>query len=614
MSDKRSSRNPISALFSFIWGALTWLRRALANIILLVIIVVIVVAISKHETDMLPDSFALYLAPSGFLVDERQPVAPLAALSGTNQYESETLVTDVVNAIDQARADSRVSHIVLDLNHLLGGGLSKLHEIGLALQTFKDSGKQIIAISDQYSQSQYYLASHADNIYLHDMGHVMLTGFGSYRTYYKDAIDTLGLNFHIFRAGQFKDAVEPYIRNDMSDASREHNSQWINHLWDLYTSRIETQRSLPVGAVDNLIRNTQQQLTDAQGDPAQMALAAGLVDQVSSRQQIRAELIDQFGYDHNADSFKSVNWYRYLHHQQPLPLPGKTYIGVINATGTIYDGEQPPGTVGSETFVKLLRQARDDSDIKALVVRIDSPGGSAFASEVIRSEIQMVRDSGIPVLVSMGSVAASGGYWIATSADEIWALPSTITGSIGVYSIIPTLNESLKKLGIHTDGIGTTPLAGAMNPALPMSEKAAFVLQSTVDGTYRRFLKTVANARDLTQAQVDQIGQGRVWSGAKAFEIGLVDKLGTLDDTIKAAAEYAELKQWDVKTIERALTPFEQFMQQLSNVTMPLPESVQQSLSTLESFSQAAGISPALSLEANTVYAQCLDCTLWSDR
>lgn len=614
MSEKRPSSNPITAFFSFIWGALTWLRRTLANVIFLIIIIVVVVAISQREADILPESFALYLAPSGILVDERQPVDPLAAFGGSNQYDSETLVSDVVNAIESARNDSSVTHLVLDLNYLMGGGLSKLYEIGQALQNFKASGKEIIAYSDQYSQSQYYLASHADKVYLHDMGHVLLLGYGSYRTYFKDAIDKLGLNFHIFRAGKFKDAVEPFLRNDMSDASREHNSQWINHLWNLYTSRIETQRSLPVGAIDEMIRNTQHQLAAAKGDPAQMALNTGLVDSVTSRQQMRAELIDQFGYDRKADSFKAVNWYRYLSHQQTLPLPGKSYIGVINATGAIYGGEQPPGTVGSETLIQLLRQARDDGDIKALVIRIDSPGGSAFASEVIRAEIKMVRDSGIPVLVSMGGVAASGGYWIAVGADEIWALPSTITGSIGVFSVIPTLDQSLSKLGIHTDGIGTSPLADAMNPARPMSDDTAYVLQSTVEGIYQRFLKTVASARDLSEQQVDQIGQGRVWSGAKAVEIGLVDKLGTLSDTINAAASYAELDQWEVKVIEPPLTPFEQFMQQLSNVSVPLPAGVEQTLLKLEQLDQAAGISPILSLQANEIYAQCLDCSLWSEQ
>ncbi|MDO6746113.1 signal peptide peptidase SppA [Gilvimarinus sp. 1_MG-2023] len=614
MSDTHSSRNPVARFFSFIWRGLTCLRRALANLIFLAIIVAIIVAISQREADILPDNFALYIAPSGFLVDERQPVAPLAALNGSDPYESETLVSDLVQAITNARTDERITHLVLDLNYLASSGISKLYEVGQALQSFKDSGKEIIAYSDHYNQAQYYLASHANTIYLHDMGHVMLMGYGSYRSYFKEAIDKLGINFHIFRAGKFKDAVEPFMRNDMSDASRQHNRQWINQLWNLYTSRVETQRSLPVGAIDNLIEHIQQRLEVAAGDPAQMALTAGLVDHVHSRQHLRAELIDQFGYDRQADSFKAVNWYRYLDHQHSLPLPGKSYVGVINASGTIYDGEQPPGTVGSDSFINLLRQARDDGDIKALVIRIDSPGGSAFASEVIRAEIQAVRDSGIPVLISMGGVAASGGYWMATSADEIWALPSTITGSIGVFSVIPTLDQSLDKLGIHTDGIGSTSLAGAMNPALPMDKQTAFIMQSSVDGIYRRFINTVAEARGLSAEQVDQIGQGRVWSGAKALEIGLVDKLGTLTDTLEAAAAYAKLEQWEVKTIEQPLTPFEQFMQQLSSVSIPLPESAERALSSLAQLDSATSIGAALQLEPNRVYAQCLDCTVWSEQ
>lgn len=612
MSDRSSSRNPIVWFFSLLWSGLTWIRRALANLVLLVIILLIVVAISQRKVDTLPDAFALYLAPSGQLVDERQPVAPLDALNNTNPYFEETLVSDVVKAIEKARTDDRISHLVLDLNYLNSGEISKLYEIGQALQAFKTSGKKIIAYSDQYDQGQYYLASHADKIYVHDMGHVLLKGYGSYRSYFKEATDKLGLNFHIFRAGKFKDAVEPFLRNDMSEASREHNRQWLNQLWNLYTSRIESLRSLPVGAINDLINNARQRLSQAGGDPARLALDAGLVDAVRSRQELRAELIDQFGYDRDADSFRAVEWYRYLNHQRSLPLPGKSYIGVINAVGAIYDGEQPPGTIGSETLTRLLRQARDDGDIKALVIRIDSPGGSAFASEVIRAEIQMVRDSGIPVIVSMGSVAASGGYWMATSADEIWALPSTITGSIGVFSVVPTLDQTLEKLGIYTDGIGTTSQAGSMHPGLPMGEDTAFILQSTVDGIYRRFINTVAEARDLTPEQVDQIGQGRVWSGAKALEIGLVDKLGTLSEAINAAADYAQLSQWEIKVIKPPLTPFEHFMQQIANVQIPMPTTVKTALARLKQWPAVTTLAAALQLEPNTVYAQCLDCTLWS--
>lgn len=611
MSEQKTSTNPVRRFFSFIWGAITWLRRTLANLIFLLILVIITIAVSQQKPDVLPGSFALYLAPSGFLVDERQPLDPLSTILGGPQQEGETLVSEVVEAINRATTDNRVTHLIIDLNHLNGGGISKLSEISQALQTFKASGKKVTAYADQYMQSQYYLASHADKIYLHDMGYVLLTGYGSYRTYFKEAIDKLGLNFHIFRAGKFKDAVEPYLRNDMSDASREHNSQWINSLWQVYTSRTETLRSLPAGAIEDLIKQSRQRMAEADGDPAQLAAQAGLVDRVVSRQQLRAELIDEFGYDHDADSFKAIHWQRYLHNEPKLAMPGKSYVAVINATGTIYDGEQPPGSVGSTTFVNLLRQAREDQDVKAIVVRIDSPGGSAFASEVIRAEIKMTRDGGKPVLVSMGSVAASGGYWMATGADEIWALPTTITGSIGVYSVIPTLDDSLRKLGIHNDGIGTTELSDALNPMRPMNSDTAFVLQSTVEGIYQRFLKTVAEARDLSEAQVDAIGQGRVWSGAKAREIGLVDKLGTLNDTIVAAAEFAELKEWEIKHIQTPLSPFEQFMQQLISTELPLPTVQLQTLEKLKEYENVLGLTQLLNFTPMTIYAQCLECTLW---
>ncbi|MDO3382101.1 signal peptide peptidase SppA [Gilvimarinus algae] len=605
-NDKR--KGPVLGFFSALWSGITWLRRTLANLLFILIIVIVVVALGQRETDVLPERFALHLTPHGQLVDQRQPVDPLAALAGNDSRHGETLVRDLVHAINRGAKDDRVTHLVLDLNELTGGGISKLREVGQALENFKQAGKPIIALGDEYMQDQYYLASYADTIYLHDMGHVLLTGYASHRLYLKEAIDKLGINFHIFRAGKFKDAVEPFTRNDMSDASRQHNSQWLNSLWDHYTSRVEALRSLPVGAVNDLIANSDRALAEARGDAAQMALNAGLVDKVASRQQTRAELIELFGYDKQADSFQSVDWYRYLGHEKHLPLPGKSYVGLINATGPIYEGEQPPATVGSDTLIQLLRQVRDDSSIKALVIRIDSPGGSAFASEVIRAEIVTTRDAGIPVIVSMGSVAASGGYWIATAADEIWALPTTITGSIGVFSLIPTLEESLKKLGIHSDGVSTTPLAGALNPTRPLTEDAARVMQLSVDSIYQRFLSTVAESRGLTLEQVDRIGQGRVWSGARAAELGLVDKLGTLEDALAAAAQYAELDGWEIREISPPLTPTEQLLQQLAGVgvTLPMPDVLGQ-WQALGKYLPSAKL---WDFAPRQVYAHCLGCGL----
>ncbi|WP_020209279.1 signal peptide peptidase SppA [Gilvimarinus chinensis] len=571
-------RNPISRLFSLLWNAITWTRRVITNLLFLLIVVVVVAALSQRQSDELPNTFALELTPMGALVDERQALDALSALGGENSLHSETLVRDLVRSIDLARDDNRVSHLLLNLNYLNGGGISKLYEVAQSLERFKQSGKPVIAMADHYTQDRYYLASHADTIYLHDMGFVLLTGYGSYRLYYQEAIEKLGLNFHIFRAGKFKDAIEPYTRTDMSEASREHNRVWIHQLWDEYTTRVEALRQLEPGTVDQLISNSDQALASVGGDTSHLALKHGLTDKVLSRQQMRAELTELVGYDKDHDTYKSVDWYRYLKHHRQMPLPGKSYVALINAVGPIYDGEQPPGTVGSDTMVQLLSQVRQDTSLKALVIRIDSPGGSAFASEIIRAEIASIRDSGIPVYISMGSVAASGGYWMASAAEQIWALPTTITGSIGAFSLVPTFEDSLAKLGIYTDGVGTTPLADALNPTRSMTEETARLMQLSVDSIYQRFISTVAEARNLDIKTVDEIGQGRVWSGTSALELGLVDKLGTLHDTLHAAASAARLDKWEVKTISAPLTPMEEFLQHLDGVSIPLPTGVSQAL------------------------------------
>ena len=620
-SENPKRKGPVRQLFASIWGAVTWLRRALANVIFIIIIVVILALIGQNRADVLPQNFALRLAPSGMLVDQRQAVDALAALTADESAEqAETLVADVVHAINLAASDEQVSHLVLDLNNLRGGGVSKLYEIGQALEQFKSSGKSITAVSDNYNQDQYFLASYADEVYLHDMGFVLLTGFASYHQYFKDALDKLAVNLHVFKVGKYKDAVEPYTRNDMSEASREHNRLWLDTLWQVYRHTIETQRELPSGAIDDIINNSTKLLQDAGGDTALMAQQAGLVDTVASRQDISRNLIERFGFDDRTDQYKHVNWSRYLQHRRELPLPGANYVGVITARGAIYGGDQPPGVVGSETFIQLLRQAREDKDIKALVIRVDSPGGSAFASEIIRAELEATRNAGIPVVISMGSVAASGGYWIATGGDEIWALPTTITGSIGVFSVIPTLEQSLAKLGVYTDGIATSKLAGIMDPSRALSEPAAAVLQMSVDSTYQRFLQTVADARDLTLEQVHEIAQGRVWSGEHAKQLGLVDQLGTLQDATAAAAAMAELPEWKTKEITPPLTPMEQLVMQLANAGVSLPGDWQSSLGALNTLNHLGGGLGKRGQEALTelfgreaeIQARCLSCSLIS--
>ncbi|WP_460226279.1 signal peptide peptidase SppA [Aurantivibrio infirmus] len=585
--NSQTSAGPIRKIFSFIGGTINWFRIVVINLVFLMILILIISALTGGGLEPIPDKAPLRLQISGMLVDQRGYVDPLGeVLSSVQGGTSETVVREVIQAIDAGAKDDRVSALILDLQFFGGGGISKLEEIGEALLEFKTTGKEVIATSDLYLQNQYYLASYADRVYLNPMGSVLLLGYGSYRNYYKEALDKLDVNMHIFRVGEFKDAVEPYTRNDMSDESREHNSQWINQLWGIYTSRVETQRQLPTDAINDYINNYGNHLANVNGDAAQLALSSRLVDKLATRDDIRKEFIEEFGQDKKG-SYLAIDYKNYIAHLNLKPSLAKNKIGLIVARGTIYDGKQQPGNIGSETLSLLIRQARE-KNVDALVLRIDSGGGSAFASEIIRNEITAMQNANIPVVVSMGSVAASGGYWIAANADEIWATPTTLTGSIGVFSMIPTLENSLDKLGVSTDGIGTTELSNAMRIDMPLSDATAQVLQQNADFIYSRFIGLVAEGRGKDPAAVDNIAQGRVWSGISAQEFGLVDKLGYLDDAIEAAANKINSEDYSVELIEQTLSPFEQFVQQLSfNVKTSIVASIVERMLGSHSFDSA---------------------------
>jgi len=611
-----SSTNPgiLRKTFSGLWRLLTWIRTSLANLVFLVLILLIVVALIPKEASQMPDTTALRIAPSGYLVDQYSYVDPLTQIIDKDQQKAETLVRDLVKAVNTAAEDDRVTSIVLDLNYMVGGSLSKLQEIGEALRAFKQSGKSIYAISDAYSQEQYYLASYADEIAVHPMGAVILTGYGSYRNYFKSALEKLSLNMHVFRVGEYKDAVEPYLRNQMSDASREHNSQWLNELWASYTDDVELQRELSAGAINDYINNLDQHLETQKGNPAQTAKALSLVDHLFSHHQQRDFLIEKFGKDEELDDYQALDYERYLAFIQREEKPAADKVGLIVAKGVILDGEQPEGSIGSDTLSQLIRDARQDENIKAIVMRVDSGGGSAFASEVIRQELELTRQEGIPIVVSMGSVAASGGYWISMAADEVWATPNTITGSIGVFSAFPTIENSLEKVGINTDGVGTTELAGALRLDRPLSPLTQNILQQSVNSIYQQFLDLVANARQTSSAQIHAVAQGRVWTGRAAVDLGLVDKLGNLNETIAAAADLAELTDYQVFEVEKQLSPSEQLARQLAGELASISNiSLSQSSPLLSLFTSAeAQFRPLLKLlqsgDPRSVYAQCLEC------
>lgn len=558
----------IRRFFRLIAGLLSAIR-VLVNLVFVLILVAVIMSFVQKDVQPLPEQAALKIAPGGFLVEQKTYVDPLTQiLEQSSPADAETLTHDLIEAIDRAAEDERITSLVMELDFLIGGGISKLEDIGDALARFKASGKIIVAVGDNYTQEQYYLASYADEIHLNPMGTVLLTGYGSYPSYLKEMLDKLRIHLNIFRVGTYKDAIEPFTRSNMSEASREHTTEWLNALWSVFTSRVEALRDLPAYAINDYANNLGSKLVAHNGDTAALALSAGLVDKLSTRPQMMARLQQLAGIGEEGD-YNAIEVGRYLNHERRLeslqtePMGNK--IGLIIAKGAIFDGEQPAGTVGSDTLSELFIQAREDDQIKAVVLRVDSPGGSAFASEVIRQEILLTKQQGKPVVVSMGSVAASGGYWIAMGADEVLASPTTITGSIGVFGIIPTFEDSLDALGIQSDGVGTTALSDFYQLNRPMSPQAKQVVQAGVDHVYDRFLTIVAEARESTTDQVHQVAQGRVWTGAKALELGLIDELGGLKQAIESAAELAELDVYDVEEVRRPLDFREQLLQEIAN-------------------------------------------------
>lgn len=616
MSTSHKKPGLLRRFFGGLWSLITWLRVALLNVIFIVIVLVIIFSWSSTNQPVLPQDFALRLAPTGLLVDQRSYIDPASMLlSDVNPEESETVVRDLVEAINYAAQDDRVTSLVLELDYLLAGGLSKLQEVGQALNNFKASGKEIIAFGDNFTQDQYYLASFADEIYLNDMGAILLTGYGSYRNYYKGALDKLDINFHVFRAGKFKDAVEPLLREDMSEESKEHNALWLNHLWDQYVQQVETLRELEPGTINDYINNADVKLRETQGSSALLAMKLGLVDGLLNQQQVQSLLLTRIGKSDKGNFYRGVDYNYYLANIQRVQLPQENQIGLLVASGMVLDGDHPDGTIGSHTIANILQQVREEKAIQALVLRIDSGGGSAFASEMIRTEIEATREAGIPVFVSMGSLAASGGYWMAAGADQIWATPTTLTGSIGVFGAFPTFEKTLANMGLNTDGVGTTEMAGSLRIDRALSPKAQEVIQIGVEHIYQRFVELVADARGAAVEDIDKIAQGHVWSGISAKELGLVDHLGTLEDTLAAAAEHVGITDYSVTKISRPLSAKEILLRQLagSNVGVFAPNRLLQSYAPLELQQRLAPLLKPLSAlskmnDPQSIYAACLDC------
>jgi protease-4 len=561
-------KGKIRRFLSFFWNSVSTMRRIVGNLLFLLLVVFVIVLLFFESGEEVPDGAALILSPEGNIVEQKTETLLSSDIFGGAAKE-ETLLKDIIDVIDYAKGDKRIKLMVLDLRKMGGAGISKLQSIGAALERFRSSGKQIFAYGDYFNQYQYYLAAQADRLYLNPMGAILLNGFGLYRMYYKTALDKLQIQFHVFKVGTYKSALEPFTRDSMSDYAKEANLAWLGVLWEAYTSDVAERRRFNPRSLDDYINNVPIYLAQADGDTAVMALNLGLVDELKTRDEIRQELIEQVGKDPDTLSFKQVKFDAYLEHIQPRLTkshPAKDKVGVIVASGLIMDGEQPAGRIGSDSMADLLVQAREDNKVKSVVVRIDSGGGSATASEVISREIELTRQAGKPVYVSMGSVAASGGYWIAAAADKIYATPTTITGSIGIFGAFATFEKSLKSLGVTSDGVGTTKLSDAFNPARPLNDLVSESMQQIIDQGYRHFIQRVAQGRNMQPEAVEKIAEGRVWAGTTAKELGLVDEIGGLQDTVKAAAEKAGLKRYEITYITQPLTTREQLINRLNRL------------------------------------------------
>ncbi|XXN65181.1 signal peptide peptidase SppA [Enterobacter ludwigii] len=536
----------ISGLFRWTWRVLNFIREFILNVFLIVLILAgvgIWLQVSSSNSSEPVQQGALKIDLSGMLVDKPSVSNRLSRISrqllGANSDRlQENSLFDVVDAIRQAKTDKNITGIVLDLRDFAGGDQPSLQYVGKALREFRDAGKPIYAVGDSYSQAQYYIASYANKVYLSPQGTVDLHGFATNGLYYKTLLEKLKVNSHVFRVGTYKSAVEPFLRDDMSPEARDADGRWIGQLWQNYLNTVAANRQITPEQLFPGAAGIISGLQAVQGDTAKYALNNKLVDVLDTRAAADQELVKTFGWDKANNDYRSVSIYDYNVKQPPQSQDGN--IAVILASGAIMDGEESAGNVGGDTTASQIRDARLDPKIKAIVLRVNSPGGSVTASEAIREELAAAHDAGKPVVVSMGGMAASGGYWISTPADYIVAAPSTLTGSIGIFGVINTVENSLSSVGVHTDGVATSPLADvATTKALPTEVQQ--LMQLTIENGYRNFVGLVATSRHKTPDEINAIAQGHVWTGSDAKANGLVDALGDFDDAVAKAAELAKV-------------------------------------------------------------------------
>ncbi|HIC3851554.1 TPA: signal peptide peptidase SppA [Salmonella enterica] len=607
----------IAGFFKWTWRVLNFVREMVLNLFFIFLVLVgvgIWMQIGNGSNSEQTARGALLLDISGVIVDKPSTNHRLGALGrqlfgASSDRLQENSLFDIVNAIRQAKDDRNITGIVLDLKNFTGADQPSMRYIGKALREFRDSGKPIFAVGENYSQGQYYLASFANKIWLSPQGQVDLHGFATNGLYYKTLLDKLKVSTHVFRVGTYKSAVEPFIRDDMSPAAREADSHWIGELWQNYLHTVSANRQISPQQLFPGAQAIIDGLTSVGGDTAKYALDHKLVDALASSADVEKALTKQFGWSKTENNYRAISYYDYS-----LKTPADTggTIAVIFANGAIMDGEETPGNVGGDTTASQIRDARLDPKVKAIVLRVNSPGGSVNASEVIRAELAAAKAAGKPVVVSMGGMAASGGYWISTPANYIVASPSTLTGSIGIFGVINTVENSLSSIGVHSDGVSTSPLADiSMTKAL--SPEVQQMMQLSIEYGYKRFITLVAEARKRTPEQIDKIAQGHVWTGEDAKANGLVDSLGDFDDAVAKAAELAKLKQWHLDYYQDEPTVLDMVMDSMTgSVRAMLPEAIQAMLPaplvSAANTVKAEGDKLAAFNDPQNRYAFCLTC------
>ena len=604
---EKFKKNPLFWIFS---GQLFFLSLNVIFLIALLIgVISFISSIFMDEFDD-PTDKALVIRPLGPIVEQ---VAgsndPFDNLSG--DLPRELYVGDLLEVLETAASDDRVQDIILSLDNINGTGQAVLYDVGNALQKIQEADKNIIAVGDYYTRSGYYLASFADEIIMNSDGLVEMDGFGRSRLFYKSFLDKIKVDFNVFRVGTFKSAVEPYLGNEMSEAAKEANLAYLDVLWSSYKDVISKNRGMTSDEIQYLVDNSDSILTEEGLSSSEAILNYGLVDKLLPRTKTRSYLKELFGESDDKKSFAQISGYEYfrLIQSEKSVVSAEDKIAVIVARGTIVNGVQPPGTIGGDSTSRLIREAHEDEDVKAIVLRVDSGGGGVFASEQIRLELLEAKEKGLTIIASMGNVAASGGYWISANAHEIWASHNTITGSIGIFGILPTIDRALSEIGINSDGVKTSRLDLSGDVTSPLNEGLSKIIQSEIEYGYRRFIGLVSQSRNIPIEEVDKIAQGRVWAGSTALELGLVDNIGNLQMAIKRAAELAEIDEYNSYYPEQEVNWREQIFNRLSGyIGWTIPSLIKENILVKETVRVLQEIEKLN--DPKGIYIICEDCQI----